>query len=141
MTILVDLSGSKIQSQLIEFGLAVMYEDRIDPEQVFKKGSMLTGSTALSPEEIAMDPVAIGYSTDIYSLGITMFRVSCKERFLLATAWGSGKCARDQVIEQRNKSTLTDSLFNLVLQCLADNPAERPSAHSLVSTLGSMLEG
>jgi serine/threonine-protein kinase len=95
----------------------------------------LAGTPAfMAPERLTGDPAAVDRRSDVYSLGVTLFRV-------LTSAPPPGAGARWADLRERAPD-LPPDLAAVVERCLASDPAARyPSARAVADDLRRFLDG
>ncbi|MEM6793708.1 MAG: serine/threonine-protein kinase [Acidobacteriota bacterium] len=109
--------------KLSDFGLARIFE-----AQIGKVSTQPAGTPSyMSPEQIRGEPLSL--RTDLYSLGCVMWEMLCHE-----PVFGTGPpsfhhhLASTPEDPRNRRSDVPGSLAELVLECLAKSPADRPQS-------------
>ncbi len=146
--VIVDGAGDP---HILDFGIARLVEEESGATQ---EGQFVGTLATASPEQISGDPAAIDVRTDVYALGVLLFRAITgtlphSERSTpLETMRAiteedpeppSRRLARERGIRPPRRATDLDAV---VLRALAREPARRyPSAGALAEDLRRVLDG
>lgn len=104
-------------ARILDFGIASFYTD----ERFIKQsGNQVIGTERYMAPEAKKASINASLLSDIYSLGVMMFEIF-SENF--------SDPIDKPAVEQ---SKLPKSLKRIILQCLAENPADRPTSASVV---------
>jgi serine/threonine protein kinase len=150
MNILVDQRG---EPHILDFGMARLLNDGEDGDRqttLTRTGQILGSLPWSSPEQVAGLKSAIGPATDVYALGVMLFRCLTGDfpyptkgspnsvtRHILSTAPGPVA-----YLAERNGIGVTAQLEAVVQKALAKSPGERyKSAGKLARDLGVCLRG
>jgi len=145
--ILVDTDG---QPQILDFGLAKLTDssEQATPEAVMTSipGKIIGTLAFMSPEQASGNPAAIDVRTDVYSIGVILYRVLTDDFPYEITGSMLGILRNIQEVEPARPSTLVGNLNSeieaIVLKALAKEPQLRyQSAAELQADIANWLEG
>ena len=141
--ILVDQQG---QPHVLDFGLAKTYLESEQDLQVSREGDAPGTIPYMSPEQAAGHAEGLDTRTDVYSLGIILYRLllGCFPRDMVGTAHqvrqriAQGEIRRPRAVNKR----FNDELEAMLLKALDADPDRRyPSAGELAADIGNFLKG
>lgn len=141
--VLVDEAGTP---HVLDFGLAKHPSESSDGEAVTVAGQFLGTYAYASPEHFAGDPNGVGARSDVYSLGITLYRLVCG-RFPYPVEGPRSATERHVTqTEAKRPSTLRPDLRGdldtILLKCLEKEPSRRyADAGELAADLERWLGG
>jgi serine/threonine-protein kinase len=129
--------------KVLDFGLVKAFQDKPDPEPALTRENMIQGTPAFIAPEQALGRSSLDSRVDIYALGCVAYWLVTGQ--LVFTAENSVGLLLHHVHTQPTRpSARTDlpippNLDDLILACLAKNPADRPqSARELSRRLGEI---
>jgi len=130
------LINAKQEIQIIDFGLCKIHDG---PDRKTLTGQLLGTPIYMSPEQTRGDRNSVGVSTDIYAMGMILYRLGTMQ-FPFESESIYGLLRKIEEMEPPLPSSLNPALseaFNKIcLKCLAKNPDDRyPSAQALVEDL------
>ncbi len=135
-------SGSAV---VTDFGVAkALSESATDagPETLTTRGVALGTPAYMSPEQGSADP-AIDHRTDIYSWGVMAYEMVTGQPPFAGR--GPGAMIAAHIAEaaesvERRRPTVPRDLADLIMQCMAKRPADRPQrAEEVVNKLDALL--
>ena len=135
-------SGSAV---VTDFGVAkALSESATDagPETLTTSGVALGTPAYMSPEQGSADP-AIDHRTDIYSWGVMAYEMVTGQPPFAGR--GPGAMIAAHIAEpaesvERRRPTVPHELADLIMQCMAKRPADRPQrAEEVVNKLDALL--
>ena len=136
--ILVETSG---RAYLTDFGLACVQSD----PSVTQAGSAPGTPQYMSPEQVRGERAALGPTTDVFSLGATLYEALTLRRAFpgdTVTAVLFAVTHRDPVDPAKVVPTLPRDLVAIVQRALEKNPAARyPSGNEFAADLRAFLRG
>jgi serine/threonine-protein kinase len=129
-------------AKVVDFGLVKELAPR---EQDQSMAQVVTGTPAYIAPEAVVDPAQLGPASDLYALGAVAYYLLTGERLFTA------KTSVDMCIQhvsavpvppsQRTKNPIPPGLEAIILQCLAKQPAARPTdARALAASLAALPE-
>ncbi len=129
--------------KVLDFGLVKAFQDKQDPEPALTRENMVQGTPAFIAPEQALGRSSLDSRVDIYAIGCVAYWLVTGQ--LVFTAENSVGLLLHHVHTQPTRpSARTDlpippDLDDLILSCLAKNPADRPqSARELSRRLGEI---
>ncbi len=138
--ILVDLAGNP---RVLDFGLARAAE----PSRDVSATQEFVGTPAFaSPEQLAGDPASINARTDVYALGLILYRL-LTGKHPYPSEGPIGVLAQHAISTEpappsRHVKRLPSDVETIVLKCLAKQPSRRySSATALAADIEDYLEG
>jgi eukaryotic-like serine/threonine-protein kinase len=129
--------------KVLDFGLVKAFQDKQDPEPALTRENMVQGTPAFIAPEQALGRSSLDSRVDIYALGCVAYWFVTGQ--LVFTAENSVGLLLHHVHTQptrpsaRTDLSIPPDLDDLILACLAKNPADRPqSARELSRRLGEI---
>jgi eukaryotic-like serine/threonine-protein kinase len=129
--------------KVLDFGLVKAFQDKQDPEPALTRENMIQGTPAFIAPEQALGRSSLDSRVDIYALGCVAYWFVTGQ--LVFTAENSVGLLLHHVHTQptrpsaRTDLSIPPDLDDLILACLAKNPADRPqSARELSRRLGEI---
>ncbi|NJK40354.1 MAG: serine/threonine protein kinase [Acaryochloridaceae cyanobacterium SU_2_1] len=130
-------------AKVLDFGIAHFLSDNSDGKQT---GAFMGTLAYCSPEQIAGKD--LDHRSDIYSLGITMFEMLTSHIPIQAEANSLGswfQAHRSQtpkrIAEVKPELQIPASLENLIMDCMAKSPNQRPqSMTDILAVLQSLID-
>jgi serine/threonine-protein kinase len=136
------LFGSDGKARLTDFGLAKHLDQS---EGLTQAGSALGTPAYMPPEQASGDLAKLGPTTDVYSLGATLYELlTGQPPFKGETAAKTIlRVLKDEVVPPRKfRPNLSPELEAICLKCLEKNPADRyPTAAALADDLARWRSG
>jgi serine/threonine-protein kinase len=125
-------------AKIFDFGVAKLRDQGPEEDVLRTQGHMILGTPAyMAPEQVS-DPSSVGPAADIYSLGVVLYEAlsftlphaaaSATTHFIAITT------TSPTPLRQRCPA-LPAELAELVMRCLAREPAERPTASTVATEL------
>jgi serine/threonine-protein kinase len=129
--------------KVLDFGL-VKHAETADTVPQLTMDGVITGTPAFLPPEIAMGQATFDERADIYALGcVAYYLVTGELVFARDTAMAMALAHLNEIPtppRERSELPIPPVLDALILQCLAKNPAERPtSAAELANRLAATV--
>ncbi len=127
--------------RVLDFGLAKLVHD-IDGPILTAQHQPLGTPEYMSPEQV-VDASQVGPSTDIYSLGLTLYEMLTGVPAVLAinpVAYMQAHIDGAIVDVREHAPHVPPDLASLVMQCLARDPAQRPPAVAVAATLRTIAD-
>lgn len=135
------LFTSENTPKIVDFGLAKRLQDELNGSVT---GGVLGTPCYMSPEQAAGNETPIGFSTDIYSLGVVLYQMLTKRLpFEGKTALETLRWIVDRECEPPSKwvSSVPRDLETICLKCLAKLPSDRyATAQELADDLERFLD-
>ncbi len=125
--LIADTPGVK----LLDFGLAKLREQH--DSAITSPEKILGTPEYLSPEQV-IDPSTIGPATDIYGLGLILYRLLCAcapYSANSASEWIARHAFAKPILLKQMLPTVDVSINDMIMRCLEKNPTDRPSAAEL----------
>ncbi|MEK7484787.1 MAG: serine/threonine-protein kinase, partial [Planctomycetota bacterium] len=133
------------QPKIVDFGLAKSITEEQEDHKITQSGALLGTTSYMAPEQISGAYEKIGIQTDLYAMGICLYRL------LSAKYPYEGKSIPDlfqQIMTQEPKSprfwnpNIHKDLEAIILKAIAKNPKERyDNAESFGQDIQNFLEG
>ena len=124
-----DIAGERDFAKILDFGLAKFITGEYERDQLTRTGFVVGSPEYMAPEQASGSPV--GPSADIYSLGVVLYE--CLTGRLPFDAETTAEVLRKHILEGPPKligepgtEHIPPALEDVVLRCLAKDPAERP---------------
>lgn len=135
------LFTSENTPKIVDFGLAKRLQDELNGSVT---GGVLGTPCYMSPEQAAGSETPIGFSTDIYSLGVVLYQMLTKRLpFEGKTAIETLRWIVDRECEPPSKwvPSVPRDLETICLKCLAKSPSDRyATAQDLADDLERFLD-
>ena len=139
-----DLAGPGGERvKLLDFGIAKLGAEHLQGEDIKTRTGQTLGTAAyMSPEQCMGDQLISGQS-DVYSLGVVMFRLLCGRLPFISTAGemalGMMHLNKPAPLVSEFAPTVSSWLVDLVDRMLAKTPSARPTMAQVASELQERL--
>ena len=151
-----DLKPSNIlvsndgQPYVVDFGLAKLAIPDEDRHQLSFDGQVAGTPAYMSPEQAAGDNDLVDTRSDVYTLGVILFRLLTGQSphdlsgssFTILKRIAEGEVRRPREASSTNSQPVSRELESLVLKAMATDPDDRyPSAAALAEDIANYLDG
>ncbi len=124
-----EVAGERDFAKILDFGLAKFITGEYERDQLTRSGFVVGSPEYMAPEQASGSPV--GPSADLYSLGVVLYE--CLTGRLPFDAASTAEVLRKHILEgpprligEPGTEHIPLALEEVVLRCLAKDPAERP---------------
>lgn len=124
-----EVAGERDFAKILDFGLAKFITGEYERDQLTRSGFVVGSPEYMAPEQASGSP--IGPAADIYSLGVVLYE--CLTGRLPFDAASTAEVLRKHILEgpprligDPGTEHIPLALEEVVLRCLAKDPAERP---------------
>jgi|GEM_PF-1210819 serine/threonine protein kinase len=128
--------GTPPRIKLLDFGIAKMFEEEGDSPTLTTTGLVMGTPTTMAPEQAAGNQKAIGPCTDIYALGVITFWMLAGRPPFVADASAvilALHITKDAPNILEFAPDVPKGVAELLAQCLAKDPAQRPKTASEIA--------
>ena len=124
--IILRFNGARVSPKVVDFGIAKL----VDGTTYTVTGAFLGTCRYMSPEQLEA-PHALGFQSDVYSLGVTLFELvtgRCPFNAESNFATMMAHIRTPPPSPSSFRSDVPQALETLILSALAKNPAQRPAS-------------
>ncbi|HRE89896.1 MAG TPA: serine/threonine-protein kinase, partial [Myxococcota bacterium] len=137
---LIDRYGDKDTVKVLDFGIARFADESAESQRLTAEGAVVGTPAYMSPEQATGRPV--GAATDIYAFGVMLFEMATGTIPFSAPTTVSLMVMHVQEPPPRPSTVapVDPRLEQLILRCLAKDPADRPaSAEEVIAALDQLV--
>lgn len=137
---LIDRYGDKDTVKVLDFGIARFADESAESQRLTAEGAVVGTPAYMSPEQATGRPV--GPATDIYAFGVILFEMATGTIPFSAPTTVSLMVMHVQEPPPRPSTVapVDPRLEQLILRCLAKDPADRPaSAEEIIAALDQLV--
>jgi len=124
-----EVAGERDFAKILDFGLAKFISGEYERDQLTRSGFVVGSPEYMAPEQASGGPV--GPAADLYSMGVVLYE--CLTGRLPFDAASTAEVLRKHILEgpprligDPGTEHIPPALEDVVLRCLAKDPAERP---------------
>lgn len=137
---LIDRYGDKDTVKVLDFGIARFADESAESQRLTAEGAVVGTPAYMSPEQATGRPV--GAATDIYAFGVMLFEMATGTIPFSAPTTVSLMVMHVQEPPPKPSTVapVDPRLEQLILRCLAKDPADRPaSAEEIIAALDQLV--